>query len=74
MLSETSWLDILSFFTASVFGLIGLFFYYMVKSFMNRSPVAKSTPINQFLHHLSNIGQVLILSSFFDLFVFQTFY
>ena len=73
MLSDASWSDILSsllvVFVISVFVLIGLFFYYIVKSYIKSNPVAKSTPNNQFLNHLSNVGQALILLSFNDLIV-----
>ena len=70
MLSETSWLGILGSWFAvlfvSVLVLIGLISFHLVKSYISSNPVAKSTPSNQFLCHLSTVGQTLIVSSFFD--------
>ena len=77
MLSETSWLGSLSsglvVLFVSVLVLMGLIFFHLVKSYMNNNPVAKSTPNNQFLRHLSTIGQTLIVSSFSDWIVHDVF-
>ena len=68
MLSDTGWLGTLSswlgILVLSVVLLIGFISYHVVKSYIYSSPVANSTPDNQFLRHLSNLGQTMIVSSF----------
>ena len=73
MLSEMSWSDVLSvaliILVLLVCLLIGLLFHHLLKSYINSNPVARSIPSNEFIYHLSNVGQILILSSFNGLIV-----